>query len=173
MGEGGTNAKRSGLLLGRYAASRGILSSTTKVLGAEVFGDTVIQEQRGYDRANGDGPARHMYMTTLECSVDLIAHLCPSTRVSPGGRCYLAIANTHRLREYRNAMQNAYEVVISNHERRMLAWYCREWRENVPKQQAATKIQAAWRGSEGCLRAACFRDRETRFKEFAEVLRTV
>ncbi|CAM9121924.1 unnamed protein product [Hapterophycus canaliculatus] len=88
-------------------------------------------------------------------------------------RCHLAIGDTHRLREYRDATQNAYETVTSNRERRLLARCCSEWRENIQKQQAATKIQAAWRGWEGRLRATRFRDREARFEAFAEVLRAV
>lgn len=55
----------------------------------------------------------------------------------------------------------------------MLVRYCLEWRENIPKQKAATQIQAAWRGWQGRLRAAWFRDREVRFEEAVEVMGAV
>ncbi|CBJ30036.1 myosin heavy chain, class XI [Ectocarpus siliculosus] len=88
-------------------------------------------------------------------------------------RCRHAIGTTRRAREYRKAIHGAYDTVVTNHERRLLTRCCREWRENIPKQKAATKIQAAWRGWEGRLRAAWFKDREVRFEEFAQVLRAV
>lgn len=112
-------------------------------------------------------------MTSLHCSFNKPGRSLVSLLVSRSGRCYLAIDHANRFLEYRDAIQNAYEIVISNHERRFLARCCREWRANIPKQQAATKIQAVWRGSEGRLRAAGFRDREAHFEEFAEVLRVV
>ncbi|CAB1112743.1 unnamed protein product [Ectocarpus sp. CCAP 1310/34] len=88
-------------------------------------------------------------------------------------RCRHAIGTTRRAREHRNAIHSAYDTVVTNHERRLLIRCCREWRENIPKQKAATKMQAAWRGWEGRLRAAWFKDREVRFEEFAQVLRAV
>ncbi|CAM9264725.1 unnamed protein product, partial [Scytosiphon promiscuus] len=124
---------------------------------------------------------RVMKPTYRQCFVALARNRTMRNKMKKAGaiviqcwwRCYLATDQADRLREYRDAIQSAYEIVVNNHKTRLLARCCCEWRENVPKHRAATKIQAAWRGREGRLIAACFRDREVRFEGFAEVLRAL
>eukprot|EP00752_Nemacystus_decipiens_P009007 g8040.t2 len=88
-------------------------------------------------------------------------------------RCRLAVTGTQKIREYRGRIQKAFDTVASNHDRRLLVHCCQEWRENIPKMKAAAQIQAAWRGWQGRLRAAWFRDRQARFEVAVGVLRAV
>lgn len=87
-------------------------------------------------------------------------------------RCHFAVTITQRARKYDELIQNAFKTIEKKHERLLLNRCCVEWKEVIPRDMAAVKIQALWRGGRGRVQAEWVREREKRFEKVVELLRS-